>query len=524
MKDSIILGTGNSRYLKSVEDFKSLYPTYDDFVAALVSGTLPVDFNGINPAGFQQVGNPLGKAALLKDDTAALYGLPNTAVPDDALRLLAPAVSHWWRRRSYQMVEERTALPNELNYIAYGSNADNCVRDVQYASEVALFYGGGVELIDPQEVQVKWNDGDATTEVLKGMYVFGTYSHPDDVLYFDTDEVFSVNSSSSAYWVRSINTASYLVSAKAEYGAWEYVHSSDEDAYPHSGAADGYEYEYLGQPYPPKAGSGGTGTCSVLSVNGKTGDVKLTAGDIDAIPSPATASVGQTIVVKAVDEAGKPTEWEAADMIGESNYELIEKIVVGYAITTSEPDDWADNWTAYYTNEGTMRDPDYVALSGDAAPAWEAGKYYAYSADGVTKIERKVDLDGKSYSFKRIAVFCVPVDSSKLRFDLWYGNDSNYNYVFIPISNFANGKNGVAIAEDAGFNVHPMMRVCWGNWHKASSPNNGYEVKQSYQETGYLSWGAKYDGQPFYKVTISGIDTTTVIPSGVIFRILGERV
>lgn len=33
-----------------------------------------------------------------------------------------------------------------------------------------------------------------------------------------------------------------------------------------------------------------------------------------AIPTPETASVGQTIVVKAIDENGKPTEWEAADM------------------------------------------------------------------------------------------------------------------------------------------------------------------------------------------------------------------
>ena len=32
------------------------------------------------------------------------------------------------------------------------------------------------------------------------------------------------------------------------------------------------------------------------------------------IHAPATAEVGQTIVVKAVDENGKPTEWEAADM------------------------------------------------------------------------------------------------------------------------------------------------------------------------------------------------------------------
>ena len=36
--------------------------------------------------------------------------------------------------------------------------------------------------------------------------------------------------------------------------------------------------------------------------------------DIGAIPVPATAEVGQTIVVKAVDDMGKPTEWEAVDM------------------------------------------------------------------------------------------------------------------------------------------------------------------------------------------------------------------
>lgn len=37
-------------------------------------------------------------------------------------------------------------------------------------------------------------------------------------------------------------------------------------------------------------------------------------GLADRIAPPATAQVGQTIVVKAVDVDGKPTEWEAADM------------------------------------------------------------------------------------------------------------------------------------------------------------------------------------------------------------------
>lgn len=36
----------------------------------------------------------------------------------------------------------------------------------------------------------------------------------------------------------------------------------------------------------------------------------VTASDIGAIPVPTTAEVGQTIVVKSVDENGKPTEWE----------------------------------------------------------------------------------------------------------------------------------------------------------------------------------------------------------------------
>ena len=45
----------------------------------------------------------------------------------------------------------------------------------------------------------------------------------------------------------------------------------------------------------------------------------------DYIPVPSTAEVGQTIVVKAVDESGKPTEWAAADMAsgGGDNWKLL---------------------------------------------------------------------------------------------------------------------------------------------------------------------------------------------------------
>lgn len=88
MQDFVPNGTGNSRYLKSVENFKMLYPTYDDFVAALVDGTLPVDFNGINMSGIAQIGTALNKATLLTDATAAMYGLGGDAVPDDVFMAL----------------------------------------------------------------------------------------------------------------------------------------------------------------------------------------------------------------------------------------------------------------------------------------------------------------------------------------------------------------------------------------------------------------------------------------------------
>lgn len=81
MKDSVIKGNGNSRYLKSSLEGIT---TWEQFRAALAAGTLPVDLNGINPEGFQQLGDPFNKVTLLKDSTAALLGLGTDAVPDDA--------------------------------------------------------------------------------------------------------------------------------------------------------------------------------------------------------------------------------------------------------------------------------------------------------------------------------------------------------------------------------------------------------------------------------------------------------
>lgn len=92
MRDSIIKNTGNSRYLKSAI---SASATWEQFRAALIAGTLPIDLNGINTAGWQQVGDALNKANLLSDATVGALNaflsndLPANPQVTDALKSLA---------------------------------------------------------------------------------------------------------------------------------------------------------------------------------------------------------------------------------------------------------------------------------------------------------------------------------------------------------------------------------------------------------------------------------------------------
>ena len=96
-------GSGNSRYLKTVREALSLYPTYEDFLQAMIAGTFPVDFNGINKDGWTQRGTPLNKANLLSDTVISTLGLSTGAnsTPNDAFNVLANIGNvHVWRKTS----------------------------------------------------------------------------------------------------------------------------------------------------------------------------------------------------------------------------------------------------------------------------------------------------------------------------------------------------------------------------------------------------------------------------------------
>lgn len=116
MQDAITKGEGNSRYLKTVSNFLSSYPTYEAFVDALVAGTLPIDLNGINPEGWAQQGTPLDKANILTDATAALMGLAEeTATPNEMFAALANRITYG----TDDLTAGQSELQNGVLYLVY---------------------------------------------------------------------------------------------------------------------------------------------------------------------------------------------------------------------------------------------------------------------------------------------------------------------------------------------------------------------------------------------------------------------
>lgn len=129
MKDAILKGTGDSRYLKSKIPTGT---TWEQALAMLNAGTFPVDINGINTEGFQQVGTPLNKANLLKDAVVSKLGMIGDKTPNDMFGVLADCGNlHVWRK-TVTITEEVPAVPAgytlgdvETNLVVASSNGNS---------------------------------------------------------------------------------------------------------------------------------------------------------------------------------------------------------------------------------------------------------------------------------------------------------------------------------------------------------------------------------------------------------------
>lgn len=162
MQDAIMKGNGNSRYLKTVGEALSLYPTYEDFMQAMVAGIFPVDFNGINKDGWTQLGTHLNKANLLSDTVISTLGLSTgvNSTPNDAFNVLANIGNvHVWRKTV--VAEEEvpagyTLGPVEANKVLAqsSSNWGNSYATFTVASSITVDDGGNVTMNDTSGVEI----------------------------------------------------------------------------------------------------------------------------------------------------------------------------------------------------------------------------------------------------------------------------------------------------------------------------------------------------------------------------------
>lgn len=291
MQDSIIKGTGNSRYLKSSLEGIT---TWEQFRAALLAGTLPIDLNGVNADGFQQLGDPLNKATLLKDATAKQFGLTASAVPDDVLNYLGQYAEYWWKyvRPAHDVYSVTMSdLAKTREYFTTGT--------IYISKEVTVDDNGKVTFVNP--ISCYNNDENSehmnqTFETIKNnipCYISPSesmqpYGTTDIFVYVPTGATVTTDNSNSTYTVCKFNycvafggSASVLAKVctldkeTIAAGTALYTHSTDRNAYPDSGEVEGVTYEYLGVPFEnlitaPKIATGsymGTGVYGKSNVN-----------------------------------------------------------------------------------------------------------------------------------------------------------------------------------------------------------------------------------------------------------------
>lgn len=241
-----------------------------------------------------QEGTPLNKATLLKDATAALYGLGTGAVPDDVLAELGKYKQYWWRRRSHQFVELQSPLTSKI-YISL-----NYERTLKIAKSITVNQDSGTVSLKNQEdfkISIQASSS-AYRSMLQGLidkspcYLTNLESDESEIYYLPPNSTLANGSNDSNesnticfYYSNKTTNRSWFgvnadvkamkVSSQISVGAWEYVQSSTRSAYPDSGTSGGYEYEYLGIPFDnavtaPKIETGsyvGTGTYGASNPN-----------------------------------------------------------------------------------------------------------------------------------------------------------------------------------------------------------------------------------------------------------------
>lgn len=194
-----------------------------------------------------QEGTPLNKASLLKDTTAALFGLPNTAVPDDALHLLSRFQGGlgneyvWAKLNSIAGYYEIRTLKDSIYVIESATK----LYTFKYSDSITIDEVGNLSLTNPLTFTATYSQfrNDYGTTLL-GKYLDTTgLAQEAGIIFIPTNASINYDNGRQVE-IRN----SYVISVgydenRAFVG---YVNSPSPDAYPPA-VSDGYTYKPLGQ-------------------------------------------------------------------------------------------------------------------------------------------------------------------------------------------------------------------------------------------------------------------------------------
>lgn len=195
--------------------------------------------------------------------------------------------------------------------------------------------------------------------------------------------------------------------------------------------------------------------------------------------------------------------------VRDGRMELIEKIIVGYNVTTEQPADWATNWTAYFTRSGdpTSESMAYVAVTGDVAPAWTAVTYYSYDSSGVTNVIRMSKTDGTAYNADDAYMsFYIPENTAigTITCKYYSGTINIYN-TYVYHSN--NTRSSMAISYV--YRIGGRYDGCWTNTTPAAVNSASLQAGPYYALTYGDSMG----------ITRISIVKSSILPSGSVIKI-----
>lgn len=203
-----------------------------------------------------QQGDPLNKATLLKDATAALFGLGPDSVPDDVLAYLGKYNQYWWRRRKKTVVE--TNKKTRVISASTRPNSSGGSHDTILNCADAVTISGGSVVLTGSVTSVTcgyvWiNGGQTSRSALNGKYFTvktlssGTTPANEQIktgIVYKGDGTIANPTDSSGNYVTQVPCYEVVIGYEDTY-----VQSSDRSAYPDSGEQDGYEYQYIGIPF-----------------------------------------------------------------------------------------------------------------------------------------------------------------------------------------------------------------------------------------------------------------------------------